>query len=80
MESSSAHAPAVETTAIPHDELRRRLRDPSLTIVNVLPYESYRAGRIPGSVHLPVGEIPAHALTVLPDRTRELVLYCGTET
>jgi rhodanese-related sulfurtransferase len=61
-------------------ELKRRLRDPALTIVNVLPPEAFRAGRIPGSINLPVRDTPDRAASLLPDRAREIVVYCAAET
>ena len=58
------------------DEIRRRLRDPSLAIANVLPREAWEEARIPRSASLPVDEIRARAHHVLPDREREIAVYC----
>lgn len=65
---------------IARDELVRRLHDPTLTIVNVLPREAWRQRRIPGSISLPVAEIPAHAAAVLPNRHADIVVYCASPT
>ena len=51
--------------AISREELRRRLHDPTLAIVNVLPEAAFLEARIPGSIHLPVRETPDRALRVL---------------
>lgn len=42
---------------ISRDEIRDRLNDSRLTVVNVLPRETFVAARIPGSINLPVAEI-----------------------
>lgn len=57
-----------------------RLHDPSLTIVNVLPLEAWRAQRIPGSLSLPVAEIGTRASTVLPDKNADIAVYCASPT
>ena len=63
-----------------HEDLRARGSDPQLVIVNVLPRAAFEEARIPGSLHLPVDEIPARARTVVPDLRREIAVYCGGPT
>jgi rhodanese-related sulfurtransferase len=65
---------------IGREEIVARLRDPSLTIVNVLPRESWKAQRIPGSLSLPVAEIESRAAVVLPDRGADIAVYCASPT
>ena len=65
---------------ISRDELVARLHDPSLTIVNVLPEEAWRARRIHGSLSLPVAEIATRAAIVLPDRDADIAVYCASPT
>jgi rhodanese-related sulfurtransferase len=65
---------------ISREELVARLRDPSLTVVNVLAREAWRAQRIPGSISLPVAEISERAASVLPDRYADIAVYCGSPT
>lgn len=65
---------------ISRDEIHARLGDPSLALVNVLPREAFAAGHIPGSMSLPVAEIPQRALEVLPSRSQEIAVYCATAT
>ena len=65
---------------ISRDELVARLHDPSLTIVNVLPAQAWKAQRIHGSLSLPVAEIATRAATVLPDRDADVVVYCASPT
>ena len=60
------------------EELRSRLNDPSLVIVNVLPKEAFRAEHIPGSISLPVAEINERARLVLPNLAQEISVYCAS--
>ena len=62
---------------VSREEIRARLKDPSLALVNVLPPETFEAAHIPGSLNLPVSWIDQRALDVLPDKSREIVVYCG---
>ena len=65
---------------ISRDELRARLKDPSLVIVNVLPREAFLAGHIPGSISLPVAEINERAGSILPGLSQEVAVYCANPT
>ena len=65
---------------IAYDELRSRLHDRRLQVVNVLSREAYRESRIPGSISLPVGDVRLHAAEVLPDPNQEIAVYCGSPT
>ncbi len=60
--------------AIDAEELRARLADDAVIVLDVRPTEEYRAGHIPGARSVPVGELE-HALRELP-RDREIVAYC----
>jgi len=62
------------------DEIRARLDDPSLVIADVLPAVAHEEARIPGSISLPLADIPARARAVLPDRRQEIAFYCGGPT
>jgi len=67
-------------TAVPEisrEELHRRLHDESLTIVDVLPPESYNSAHIPGALSIPLDTLAAQARDVLPDPAAEIVVYCG---
>ena len=65
---------------ISRGELIARLHDPSLTIVNVLAREAWRSQRIPGSLSLPVADIPSRAAEVLPDKYADIAVYCASPT
>jgi rhodanese-related sulfurtransferase len=69
-----------EVPAISRAELQSRLKDSSLTIVDVLPAESYTAGHIPGAISLPFEKIASDAKQILPDPGAEIALYCGKFT
>ena len=58
-------------------ELVGRLKDPKLTIVDVLPATAYQEGHIPGALNLPVTEVAERAPTLLPDKHAEIAVYCG---
>ena len=70
-------APAPE---ISHEELLRRVHDPALTIVDVLPRAAYEEQHVAGALNLPLDEIPALTKALLPDRSREIAVYCGSPT
>jgi len=65
---------------ISYEELARRLHDPALAVVDVLPRESYESGHLPGALSLPLAEVRARAPEVLPDRLQEIAVYCGGPT
>jgi 3-mercaptopyruvate sulfurtransferase SseA len=65
---------------ISREELRNRLKSASLTIVDVLPAESYAAGHIPGAISLPLESVASQARELLPDPTAEIAVYCGKFT
>jgi rhodanese-related sulfurtransferase len=65
---------------ISRDELHRRLGDASLIVVDVLPNEAYNAEHIAGAINLPLAELAARALEVLPNRAAEIAVYCASFT
>lgn len=72
--------PAAEIREISRDEVRRRLGDPTLVLVDVLPREAYAVEHICGALNLPLAEVERHALEVLPDRTADITAYCAKFT
>ena len=73
-------AAAAEVREISRDEIRRRLGDPTLLLVDVLPREAYAVEHISGAVNLTLTEVEKHALQVLPDRTADIAAYCAKFT
>ena len=65
---------------ISRDELHRRLHDPKLTIVDVLPSISYAEAHIPGAINLPLEQVHDHARELLPDLNADIAVYCGKFT
>lgn len=55
-------------------ELRRRLRQGEVTVLDVRPAHEYAAGHIPGAVSIPPGTLERR-LAEIP-RAREIVAYC----
>ncbi len=73
------HAPA-DPGDVSYDELVGLLRDPAVALVDVLPRASFDSGHIPGAISLPLDDIPSRAAALLPDLTRDIVVYCGGPT
>ncbi len=67
-------------SGISRDELRNGLRSGTLTVVDVLPEESYESGHIPGAINLPMENLADRARELLPDLDAEIVVYCGKFT
>jgi 3-mercaptopyruvate sulfurtransferase SseA len=73
----------IDSSAMPEisrEELRRRLHDSSLKIVDVLPETSYVEVHIPGALSLPLEQLANRARELLPDSAAEIVVYCGKFT
>jgi rhodanese-related sulfurtransferase len=62
---------------ISREEILRRLRDPGLVLVDVLPAAAYAERHIAGAINLPVAETRARARAVLTDPGRAVAVYCG---
>ena len=80
MASEFTSANSSHAHEISRDELRDRLRDPSLTIVDVLPQASYVEAHIPRAINIPLEQIPTSARELLPDFAAEIAVYCGQFT
>jgi rhodanese-related sulfurtransferase len=65
---------------ISREELKRHLHDGSLTIVDVLPAESYATAHIPGALSIPLEVVATRAPELLRDHAAEIVVYCGKLT
>jgi len=55
-------------------ELRRRMREGDVTVIDVRPEEEYQAGHIPGALTIPVAQLKRR-LAEIP-KNREVVAYC----
>lgn len=55
-------------------ELRKRIKDGLVTVLDVRPADEFALGHVPGAVNIPVGELKRR-LAELP-RKKEVVAYC----
>lgn len=65
------------------DELKARLEKKAerpFALVDVREKEEFRAGYIPGALNLPRGHLEMQAEQKLPDRGREILVYCAGGT
>ncbi len=67
-------------SGISRDELRNALRNGTLTVVDVLPGESFASGHIPGAINLPFESLADRARELLPDLRAEIAVYCAKFT
>lgn len=63
-----------ELEPVDPEELRRRVRDGAVTVLDVRPEDEYRAGHIPGALSMPIREL-TQRLAEIP-RDRAVVAYC----
>ncbi len=80
MASQIKVAESSSDSEISRDELQRRLHDPKLTILDVLPAISYAEAHIPGAINLPLEQLHDHARELLPDLNADIAVYCGKFT
>ena len=59
---------------IDSDELMSRLRDETVTLIDVRPEAEYRAGHLPGARNVPLGDLESRLRDLPLDR--EIVAYC----
>ncbi len=56
------------------EELMARVRQGSVTVLDVRPREEYAAGHLPDAINIPVAELAKHLHTLEP--SKEIVAYC----
>jgi len=56
------------------------MRDHRVVILDVLAPETFANGHIPGAINIPVKDIRERATLELPDRSQEIIVYCGGPT
>lgn len=62
---------------ISYEELQRLLQNGSpVTLLDVRTRQEYDGGHIPGALLLPYDEVEQQAAALLPDKSREIVVYC----
>ena len=60
--------------SMPREELVRRAREGSVTVLDVRPPAEYAAGHLPGAVNVPLKELKKRISEFDPQR--EIVAYC----
>lgn len=60
--------------------MRAAVANPAVTVVDVLSREAFATGRLPGAINIPFAELRTRAGAELPDRSRDIVVYCGGPT
>jgi ArsR family transcriptional regulator len=78
--SAQDRATSIHDPRISRNELVARLRDPRLTIVNVMPKSTFDDGHIPESINLPLADIDSSARRIIPDLAQEIAIYCAGPT
>jgi rhodanese-related sulfurtransferase len=73
--------PTTEVKMISRDELKDRIdRGDDFILVETLPAMAYQSAHLPGAINLPPDEVIKRAHQVLPDKTADIVVYCGGPT
>jgi rhodanese-related sulfurtransferase len=68
----------VSVPPINGDELRAKIDNgDELVIVDALPPISFAHSHLPGAINLPPARVDVEAARRLPDRNREIVVYCA---
>ncbi|NIM05362.1 MAG: rhodanese-like domain-containing protein [Armatimonadetes bacterium] len=63
---------------ITKEALKEKLeRGDNLVVVYVLSPESFMKARIKGSINIPLEDLKEQAPTVLPDKDKEIIVYCA---
>ncbi len=66
---------------ISHEELQQKItRRDKFHLVETLLAETYQHAHLPGAVNLPPDQVTKLAQSLLPDKSAEIVVYCGSPT
>ncbi|MDX1512216.1 MAG: rhodanese-like domain-containing protein [Gammaproteobacteria bacterium] len=66
------------TAKITREELKQKLdAGEDFVLVEALPEKYWKKGHIPGAINLPHDRIESLAPQLLPDKRREIVVYCA---
>ena len=67
------------TAKITREELKRKLdAEDDFVLVEALPRKYWAKGHIPGALNIPHDQVEALAPELLPDKDREVVVYCAS--
>ena len=59
-------------------DLKSKIDQNQITLIETLAPESYREAHIPGALNIPPGRIKELASQMLPNRDAEIVAYCAS--
>ncbi|MEV6807482.1 rhodanese-like domain-containing protein [Streptomyces sp. NPDC017248] len=62
---------------ITRDELKKKIDEGLVTVVEALPPEYYNDKHLPGALNLPHDQVDQLAPSLLPDKEAEVVVYCA---
>jgi rhodanese-related sulfurtransferase len=66
---------------ISRDELHNKItRGDEFQLVETLPKVAYDHAHLPGAINLPPDRIKDMSATLLPDKTADIIVYCGGPT
>ena len=66
---------------ISREELKRKIdRGDPFLLVETLPAMAYLSAHLPGALNLPPDQVLKSAHLVLPDKSADIVIYCGSAT
>ena len=61
------------------EELKKKLEaNEDFVLVNVLSKDSFEAKHVPKSINIPVEELEQKAPSELPDKNKEIIVYCAS--
>jgi rhodanese-related sulfurtransferase len=66
---------------ISRDDLKGKIdRGEDFTLVETLPAVAYQHAHLPGAINLPPDRVKELALQLLPDKSKEIIVYCASPT
>lgn len=66
---------------ISREELKQKIdRRDKFILVETLPAETYHHAHLPGALNLPPDQVSKMAESILPDKSADIVVYCGSPT
>lgn len=66
---------------ISRDELKKKVASrEKFYLVETLPEQAYQHAHLPGAINLPPEQLTQLALTLLPDKNAEIIVYCASPT
>ena len=64
---------------ISRDDLKRKMEaGEDFVLAEILPEDAYAKGHLPGAVNMPGEKLADLAPSLIPDKTADVVVYCGS--